>query len=72
MYVYIYIYTHMYMYTITYGKLCQSAAWQPLLHPAAVRCDMVLHQVFRARSVRKNDIGGEARHGVNYIGCFAR
>ena len=32
--------------------------------PAAVRCDMVLHQAFRARHVRKIGIGGEVRHGV--------
>ena len=29
-----------------------------------VRCDMVLHQAFRARGIRRNDIGGELRHGV--------
>ena len=34
------------------------------IHPAAVRCDMVLHQAFRAGRVRKNGIGGEVRHGV--------
>ena len=35
------------------------------VHPAAVRCDMVLRQkAFRARRVRKTGIGGEARHGV--------
>ena len=34
------------------------------LHPAAVRCDMVLHQAVRARRVRKTGIGGEVRHGV--------
>ena len=34
------------------------------LQPAAVRCDMVLHRVFRARHVRKTGIGGEVRHGV--------
>ena len=34
------------------------------VHPAAVRCDMVLHQVFRTRCVRKTGIGGEVRHGV--------
>ena len=34
------------------------------LHPAAVRCDMVLHRAFRARRVRKTGIGGEVRHGV--------
>ena len=34
------------------------------VHPAAVRCDMVLHQAFRARHVRKTGIGGEVRHGV--------
>ena len=34
------------------------------IHPAAVRCDMVLHQAFRARHVRTNSIGGAVRHGV--------
>ena len=34
------------------------------VHPAAVRCDMVLHQAFRARHVRKTGIGGEVRRGV--------
>ena len=33
-------------------------------HPAAVRCDMVLHQDFRARLVRRNGIGGEVRHAI--------
>ena len=28
------------------------------------RCDMVLHQAFRARHVHKSGIGGEVRHGV--------
>ena len=35
-----------------------------LVHPAAVRCDMVLHQAFRARHVRKTGIGGEVRRVV--------
>ena len=35
-----------------------------LLHPAAVKCDMALHQAFRMRRVRKAGIGGEVRHGV--------
>ena len=35
-----------------------------MIQPAAVRCDMVLHQAFRARYVRNNGIGGEVRHGV--------
>ena len=35
-----------------------------VLHPAAVRCDMVFHQAFCARRVRNNGIGGEVRHGV--------
>ena len=30
-----------------------------VLQPAAVRCDMVLHQALRARRVRKTGIGGE-------------
>ena len=34
------------------------------IHPAAVRCDTVLHQAFRARRVRKSGIGSEVRHGV--------
>ena len=29
------------------------------LHPAAGRCDVVLHQAFRARHVRQTGIGGE-------------
>ena len=36
-----------------------------VLHPVVVRCDMVLHQAFRARLVRKTGIGGEVRHGLN-------
>ena len=36
----------------------------PFIHPAAVRCDMVLHRALRARHVRTIGIGGEARHGV--------
>ena len=32
--------------------------------PAAVRRDMVLHQAFRTRRVRKPGIGGQVRHGV--------
>ena len=35
-----------------------------MIHPAAVRCDMVLHRALRARRVRKTGIGGEVRHGV--------
>ena len=34
------------------------------LVPAAVRCDMVLHQASRAGHVPNNGIGGEVRHGV--------
>ena len=37
------------------------------LHPAAVRCDMVLHRAFGARHLlgnKNNGIGGEVRHGV--------
>ena len=34
------------------------------VHPAAVRCDMVLHQAFCAKLVRKTGIGSEVRHGV--------
>ena len=34
------------------------------VHPAAVRCDMVLHQACRARHLRKTGIGGEVWHGV--------
>ena len=32
--------------------------------PAAMRCDMVLHQALRAGHVRKSGSGGEVRHGV--------
>ena len=35
-----------------------------VVHPAAVRCDMVLHQAFRARHLRTKGIGGEVRRGV--------
>ena len=35
-----------------------------ILHPAAVRCDMVLHQACHARRERKHTIGGEVRHGA--------
>ena len=34
------------------------------VYPAAVVCDMVLHQGSRKRRARKNGIGGEVRHGV--------
>ena len=34
------------------------------LHPAAVRCDMALHQALRARRERRNGIGAEVRHDV--------
>ena len=43
-------------------RRCNS--WMFSVHPAAVRCDMVLHQVFSARRVRKSGSGGELRHGV--------
>ena len=40
------------------------------LLPAAVRCDMVLHQAFRERCTkRRHRWWGATRH---YIGCFAR
>ena len=42
------------------------------VHPAAVRCDVVSHQVWRARHVRTTGIGGEVRHGVTKIRCFVR
>ena len=35
-----------------------------MIHPAALRRDMVLYWAFRARHVRRNGIGGEVRHGV--------
>ena len=35
-----------------------------MILPAAVRCDMVLPRVFRARHVRTNGIGSEVRRGV--------
>ena len=34
------------------------------VHPAAVRCDMVLHRAFPARCERKTGVGGEVWHGV--------
>ena len=37
-------------------------ALHSVLLPAAVRCDMVLHQAFRARDVQQNGIDSEARH----------
>ena len=40
------------------------AAWLLCVHPAAVRCDMVLHRACRARHVRNSGIGGEVRHVV--------
>ena len=43
-----------------------------MLHPAAVRCDVVLRQAVRARRVRKTGIGGEVRHGVTSgVSCEA-
>ena len=54
--------------SLTYGTEYRAygcgMVWYSMVHPAAVRCDMVLHQAFRARRVRKNGIGGEVRHGV--------
>ena len=41
----------------TSGKLLK-------VHPAAVRCDVVLHRAFRARGMRQTGIGGEVRHDV--------
>ena len=43
---------------LVWGDVCLVAGIRVLL-PAAVRCDMVLHQAFRARHVRKSGIGGE-------------
>ena len=60
-YIYIYIYIHTLTYYYFYYYDYPRARG---LHPAAVRRDMVLHQTFRARGVRKTGIGGEARHGV--------
>ena len=55
----------MFVYRERYTYVCRHAERpRVLLHPAAVRCDMVLHQVFRGGRVRKNGIGGEVRHGV--------
>ena len=53
-YIYVYVYVYIYIYVVT----------SIYLLPEAVRCDMVLHRVFRARRVRRNSIGGEVRHGV--------
>ena len=73
-----YISIYIWLYTCIY-YLCRSpraetgrpsAASRPrrlestALHPAAVRCDMALPRVFRARHVRNNSIGGEVRHGA--------
>ena len=35
-----------------------------LLLPAAARCDVELHQAFRAGHARANGAGREVRHGV--------
>ena len=43
---------------------CDDCALLQVVHPAVVRCDMVLHRVFRARCVQKNGIGGDVRHGI--------
>ena len=43
---------------------CSRAQATQFLHPAAVRCDMVLPRVFRARHARKHSIGGEVLHGA--------
>ena len=40
-------------------------------HPAAVRCDMVLHQAFRVRRVRYIGLGVCGATWC-YIGCFVR
>ena len=61
MYAYIHTYTY-YDYTLLHiyhlrGR--RIVLRIRLLHPAAVRCDMVLHQASRARHVRKTGIGGE-------------
>ena len=40
-------------------QLAKQGATTAHLHTAAVRCDMVLHRVFRARHVRNTGIGGE-------------
>ena len=42
----------------------QSAVCLCSLRCASLQCACVLHQAFRARHVRKNNIGGEVRHGV--------
>ena len=64
-YYYDYIYTD-YRSTFSYTRDLTSTEGPPAhpLHPAAVRCDMVLHRAFCARHVRTNGIGGEVRHGV--------
>ena len=62
-YIYIYIYigklSRLNQHTLGDRVLQESSA-----HPAAMRCDTVLHQAFRARRVRKTGSGGEVRHGV--------
>ena len=49
------------------GSIQDTTCGPTYVLPAAVRCDMVLHQAFRARRARQNGIGGEVRHGVTSI-----
>ena len=66
-YIYIYLFLSLYIYVYIYLSLSLSIyiyIFRRDLRPAAVRCDMVLHQAFRARHVRQNSIGGEVQHGV--------
>ena len=59
MYVYvcIYIYIYIYMYIHTSTKCLTEGA----RHPATERCDMVLHQACRARSVNRR-CSGKSKH----------
>ena len=70
LYIYIYIHTHTcYCCSLLFCDLFLIPVSGPVILPAAVRCDMVLHQAFRARHVRKHGISGKARHGVTSGVC---
>ena len=60
MYMYIYIYIYIYICIYSRAKsvapIARVSSVLRYLHirPAVVRCDMVLHQAFRARHIRNN------------------
>ena len=62
--VYIYIYMHIHYYAKSYITNPDALLRVDAIHPAAVRCDMVLHHVCCAILVRKAGTGGVVRHGV--------